>query len=184
MRMKRKRKGERDITTNVQGNKTPFISFYRCEPWPFYRVVALLLTHQTENVFDRWKLKAKFDIQYSMSVVHYVGNVFYLYGCWETSITYWWKCFHKVLVRKCGSFNEERTMDSTHSFRLWVRGYCILCFSYLSECGVLDVVYFLPGFATTSLGINAVHVLRPRHMNTHSQSEAYTVNENSDSVKT
>ena len=29
---KEERRKRRDITTNVQGNKTPFISFYRCEP--------------------------------------------------------------------------------------------------------------------------------------------------------
>ena len=42
----------------------------------------------SKNKLDGWKLKTKFDIQYSMSVVHYVENVFYLCGCWETSITY------------------------------------------------------------------------------------------------
>ena len=57
------------------GNKMPPPSF-------------VLAIHLAKNKLDGWKLKTKFDIQYSMSVVRYVGNVFYLCGCWVTGITY------------------------------------------------------------------------------------------------
>lgn len=63
-----------------------------------------------------------------MSVVHNVGNVFYFCKCWATSIDIDESVF-TVLLRKCGSFKEERTMDSTHSCLDYVgRGYNILSF--------------------------------------------------------
>ena len=58
-----------------------------------------------------------------------------------------------VLLRKCGSFREERTMDSTHFLfrrgKVYPLGYASL--PYLYRCGVLDVICLLPGFTTTSL---------------------------------
>ena len=55
-----------------------------------------------------------------MSVVHNVGNVFYLCKCWATSID---------IDESVFTFKEERTMDSTHSCLDYVgRGYNILSF--------------------------------------------------------
>ena len=72
-----------------------------------------------------------------MSVVHNVGNVFYLCKCWATSIDIDESVF-TVLLRKCGSFKEERTMDSTHSCLDYVgRGYNIL--SYLISVQVWGI---------------------------------------------
>ena len=132
----------------------PLVCFYCWEPQPFHRVVALLSTHLTENILDRWKLKPKFDIQYSVSVVHYVGNVFYLCGCWETSITYWWKCFHKSFRENVVVFKSKRTMDSTHFLfrqgKVCPFGYAYK--PYLYKCGVLGVICFLLGFYHNLLG--------------------------------
>ena len=87
-----------------------------------------------------------------MSVVHNVGNVFYFCKCWATSIDIDESVF-TVLLRKCGSFKEERTMDSTHSCLDYVgRGYNILSFLISVQVWVLDVICLLPGFTTTSLG--------------------------------
>ena len=64
-----------------------------------------------------------------MSVVHYVGNVFYLCGAGKPALHIDESVFTESLSGNVVvSMKRGRWTALIHSFRLWVRGYSILCF--------------------------------------------------------
>ena len=108
-------------------------------------------------VLDSRNIKPKFDIQYSMSVVP-LSEIFCIFVKLSNQHTYWWKCFRTVLYRKCGSFQEQKDYGQHSFIRLaYVEENILFSFSsYLSECGVLDIVYFCSGFSTTFYKIDEI----------------------------
>ena len=74
-----------------------------------------------------------------MSVVRFEKIIFYLCVAEQSAHTYW-KVFSKVLLRKCGNFQQIK--DSRTALILGIfycdRAYCVLMSHIYTECGALE----------------------------------------------
>ena len=84
-------------------------------------------------------------------VLSVIRKYFLYLWCWIIWQTYW-KCFRTVLVRKCGSFNEERT-HGQHSFL------CRLMSRRSNVCFLFDVSIQVWGIGCRLFSLRLYHSL-------------------------
>ena len=94
---------------------------------------------------DGWRIKTKFSIQYSLSAVHNVRKFSNFVEHTDESV------FTESFIENVVVF-KGRKDDGRHSFihlDYAAGGVPPSGSSYLTECGVLDVICLLPGSTTT-----------------------------------